>query len=157
MKEIEFDESELSNLQGLAEKLFSDENDPRSNSYVRKLVRPKLNWLKVILFLTAPVLFSTVIAFVLYSLGVKGWITSLVILAAVAIYWLALLKPATICAVKIYQRFAPSSIRCKCRFEPSCSEYMILSIEKYGIFKGIKKGIGRLKRCNVNNGGFDYP
>ncbi|MBE6586778.1 MAG: membrane protein insertion efficiency factor YidD [Ruminococcaceae bacterium] len=67
------------------------------------------------------------------------------------------MKRVVICSVHIYQRYAPDSIRNKCRFEPSCSEYMILAIEKYGLFKGVIKGIDRLKRCNTNDGGFDYP
>ena len=67
------------------------------------------------------------------------------------------LKSISICGVRIYQRFAPDSIRNKCRFEPSCSEYMILSIQKYGVIHGIRKGINRLKRCNIHNGGYDTP
>ena len=34
-----------------------------------------------------------------------------------------------------------------CRFTPTCSEYMIECIYKYGTFKGIKLGLKRLKRC----------
>lgn len=34
-----------------------------------------------------------------------------------------------------------------CRFTPTCSEYMIQSIEEYGVIKGIKLGIKRIKRC----------
>ena len=35
-----------------------------------------------------------------------------------------------------------------CRFTPTCSEYMKISIEKYGTFKGLKLGIKRLLRCH---------
>ena len=45
----------------------------------------------------------------------------------------------------------------KCRFEPSCSQYMILSLQKYGLWKGLAKGIDRLKRCRAKDGGFDEP
>jgi putative component of membrane protein insertase Oxa1/YidC/SpoIIIJ protein YidD len=34
---------------------------------------------------------------------------------------------------------------------------MLLSIEKYGVWKGLPKGVNRLRRCNINNGGFDEP
>jgi len=45
-----------------------------------------------------------------------------------------------------------------CRFEPSCSAYMILAIEKYGSAKGLLKGIVRFFRCNpFFLGGEDYP
>ncbi|MBR5314328.1 MAG: membrane protein insertion efficiency factor YidD [Clostridia bacterium] len=67
------------------------------------------------------------------------------------------MKRILICLVQMYQRFAPDSIRKKCRFEPSCSQYMILSLKKYGLWKGLAKGIDRLKRCNTQDGGFDYP
>lgn len=31
---------------------------------------------------------------------------------------------------------------------PTCSEYMELSIEKYGVFKGAGKGLLRITRCH---------
>ncbi|MBC8464913.1 MAG: membrane protein insertion efficiency factor YidD [Parcubacteria group bacterium] len=34
-----------------------------------------------------------------------------------------------------------------CVFYPTCSGYMILAIKKYGVRKGIKKGLNRIKRC----------
>ncbi len=34
-----------------------------------------------------------------------------------------------------------------CRFTPTCSEYMIMAIEEYGVIKGIKLGLKRIKRC----------
>jgi len=37
-----------------------------------------------------------------------------------------------------------------CNFTPSCSNYMFLSIRKYGAVFGIVKGIDRLQRCNLN-------
>jgi len=56
---------------------------------------------------------------------------------------------------QIYRRLTPSAIR-GCRFVPSCSEYMLLSIEKHGS-KGIFKGIKRICRCRPGNGGVDFP
>ncbi len=35
-----------------------------------------------------------------------------------------------------------------CRFLPTCSEYTILAIEKYGFLKGLYKGINRVLRCH---------
>ena len=34
-----------------------------------------------------------------------------------------------------------------CRFRPTCSEYMIEAIDRFGIIKGIKLGLKRIKRC----------
>lgn len=43
-----------------------------------------------------------------------------------------------------------------CRFYPSCSQYAIDAIEKYGWFKGCIMALGRILRCNpFNSGGYD--
>ena len=43
-----------------------------------------------------------------------------------------------------------------CRFTPTCSEYMITSIERFGIIKGIKLGIKRIMKCHPNGAcGYD--
>ncbi len=60
-------------------------------------------------------------------------------------------------SVLIYQRYAPERIRASCVFEPTCSQYMILAVEKYGPVKGVAKGIKRLLRCHPPNSGIDYP
>lgn len=44
----------------------------------------------------------------------------------------------------------------KCRFHPTCSDYAIKALEKYGLLKGGLKAIWRVLRCNPwNKGGFD--
>ena len=158
MGEIIFDETQLGNLQAIGASLFAeDSSDPRSWNYERQLVRPRIRWLRIIGFLAALIggawgshhLLSTY----LLSPGIAWIVCFLGVLALV----LCFLKRILICIVQIYQRFAPASLRNKCRFEPSCSEYMILSLQKYGVWKGLSKGIDRLKRCNAEEGGFDYP
>ena len=43
-----------------------------------------------------------------------------------------------------------------CRFSPTCSEYAIQAISKYGFLKGGLKALWRVLRCNpFNRGGFD--
>jgi len=46
-----------------------------------------------------------------------------------------------------------------CRFHPTCSEFAILALNKYGIKVGSKKAINRLRRCNPYNeeSCIDYP
>ena len=39
----------------------------------------------------------------------------------------------------------------ECNFEPSCSEYTYQSIDKYGIFLGVKMGFKRISRCKDAN------
>jgi putative membrane protein insertion efficiency factor len=67
------------------------------------------------------------------------------------------LKDILIWMVKIYQKYAPWKLRLSCVFVPSCSEYMILAIEKYGAIKGLFRGVKRLFRCHYPNGGIDNP
>ncbi len=72
----------------------------------------------------------------------------------VCLYLLLLMVTLIICAkriliflIRVYQRYAPYSVRCDCIYIPNCSEYMILSIQKYGVIRGVKKGTNRLFRC----------
>ena len=44
----------------------------------------------------------------------------------------------------------------RCRFTPSCSEYMIQAITAYGVVRGVGKGLWRLLRCQpFCKGGYD--
>ena len=38
-----------------------------------------------------------------------------------------------------------------CRFYPTCSDYGILALKKYGFIRGWKKILNRVKRCNLKN------
>jgi len=60
--------------------------------------------------------------------------------------------------VRIYQiLISPFISQNACRFNPSCSEYMIQAIEKKGIFRGLYLGALRLLRCNPwSKGGDDF-
>ncbi|MDD4901001.1 MAG: membrane protein insertion efficiency factor YidD [Patescibacteria group bacterium] len=44
-----------------------------------------------------------------------------------------------------------------CRFSPSCSEYAIQAIEKYGFFGGGIRAVWRVLRCNPFNAGGHDP
>lgn len=59
--------------------------------------------------------------------------------------------------LKIYQKYmSPLKVKATCRFYPSCSQYMIDAINKYGIFKGVYLGLKRILRCNpFHPGGYD--
>lgn len=68
-----------------------------------------------------------------------------------------IIKRIIIKFILFYQKIAPQDLRDSCRFEPTCSNYMLLAIEKYGTVKGCFLGIKRLMRCCYPNGGYDYP
>ena len=91
---------------------------------------------------------------VLVKLHVAVNIISCVLFAVITYF---LLKRHVIGCVLVYKAFAPNSVRNKCRFEPTCSTYMIMAIRKYGLAVGLYKGFGRILRCKPPNGGIDYP
>ncbi|MDI6605089.1 MAG: membrane protein insertion efficiency factor YidD [Thermoanaerobacteraceae bacterium] len=66
------------------------------------------------------------------------------------------MKIIIIYLIKFYQKvLSPLKPRC-CRFYPTCSQYAIDAITKYGIFKGGLMAIWRILRCNpFNPGGYD--
>ncbi|MBQ6495455.1 MAG: membrane protein insertion efficiency factor YidD [Bacilli bacterium] len=57
------------------------------------------------------------------------------------------MKKISIKLIKLYQKI-PLSSHNSCRFYPTCSNYAIEAIEKYGFFKGWFLAIKRIIRCN---------
>ena len=62
---------------------------------------------------------------------------------------------------KIYKKIISPVLHCLaphcgCRFYPTCSQYCYQAVKKYGILKGIFKGLKRLFKCHpFNSGGYD--
>ena len=70
----------------------------------------------------------------------------------------SLLGHVCIAAVRGYQRLLSPLLGGYCRFRPTCSEYMILAIRRYGALRGVPRGVLRIARCNPLGGsGFDPP
>lgn len=59
--------------------------------------------------------------------------------------------------VRCYQIVLRPILPAVCRFNPSCSEYMILAVQKYGPLRGFGKGLWRICRCNPFSRGGDDP
>jgi len=58
--------------------------------------------------------------------------------------------------LRIYKRWISPAIPSACRFYPTCSEYMMQAIERYGVLRGIGMGLRRLLRCHpFHQGGVD--
>ena len=58
--------------------------------------------------------------------------------------------------IKFYRLFISPLKPPTCRFVPTCSEYAILAIEKYGVSKGVWLGLKRLLKCHpFHSGGYD--
>ena len=128
------------------------EGDPRSWHYRREYPKPKIQWGAAILQFLLPVLL-----FAAACIFFRAAIWKLAAAALLLIYGILRFKALALFLIQLYQRLAPISIRERCRFEPSCSEYMRLSIEKHGACRGIRRGMARLGRCRTGDGGFDFP
>ncbi len=69
------------------------------------------------------------------------------------------MKSIIIVLLKIYKKIISpiiSSFGIHCKYYPTCSDYMLQAVEKYGIIKGILLGVRRLLKCNpFSKGGYD--
>ncbi|RMH80790.1 MAG: membrane protein insertion efficiency factor YidD [Acidobacteria bacterium] len=60
--------------------------------------------------------------------------------------------------IRFWQVFISPLYPPSCRYYPTCSQYAIMSVEKYGPIKGSIKALWRIIRCNpLSRGGVDYP
>ncbi len=67
-------------------------------------------------------------------------------------------RRVAILLVRAYQRFISPLFPPSCRYIPSCSEYAVEALNKYGFFKGLVLAAYRILRCNPWGGhGYDPP
>lgn len=66
------------------------------------------------------------------------------------------MKELLISLINIYRKFIwPGRPSC-CKYNPTCSQYALDAINKYGSFKGTIMAIYRILRCNpFSKGGYD--
>uniref|UniRef100_A0A832G8S7 Putative membrane protein insertion efficiency factor n=1 Tax=Ignavibacterium album TaxID=591197 RepID=A0A832G8S7_9BACT len=58
--------------------------------------------------------------------------------------------------IKIYQIFISPLFPSSCRYTPTCSQYTLEALKKYGVLKGLWLGIKRISRCHPWGGsGYD--
>ena len=58
--------------------------------------------------------------------------------------------------IRFYQKNISPMKSTKCPYFPSCSEYGLLAVEKYGAVKGSAMALWRIVRCNpFSKGGYD--
>jgi hypothetical protein len=58
--------------------------------------------------------------------------------------------------IKLYQKTVSPLTGSRCKYYPSCSEYAVQAISKFGILRGLVLAGWRLLRCNPwSHGGFD--
>ncbi len=80
--------------------------------------------------------------------GMRFWFRRVIQLSGVA----------AIGMVQLYQYLISPLLGRTCRFYPSCSQYFILSVQKFGLLRALWKGTCRICRCHPwNSGGYDPP
>lgn len=67
------------------------------------------------------------------------------------------MKSILILIVKMYRKFiSPLKSQPTCRFYPTCSQYSLEALEKYGTIKGSYLSVKRIVKCNpFHPGGYD--
>jgi uncharacterized protein len=66
------------------------------------------------------------------------------------------MQKAVIATLRLYKRFISPLLPSACRFYPTCSEYMLEAVARYGTLRGVGLGLRRLARCHpFHAGGFD--
>lgn len=67
-----------------------------------------------------------------------------------------MIKNLFIYLIKIYKKYISPMKTTKCPYFPSCSDYGLEAIQKYGALKGGLLAIWRIIRCNpFSKGGYD--
>ena len=59
-----------------------------------------------------------------------------------------ILKKIFILPIRFYQYAISPLLGPSCRFNPTCSHYMVEAIEEWGVFKGLWLGIKRITKCH---------
>lgn len=129
--------------------IFMEEQEKSKTSIIRPSVNPKKGIIKILFV----VVLVGLLCFLFNSFKVSLVYVLILVLFIVVIN----AKKTLIWLILLYQKYAPERIRKSCVFEPTCSNYMLMAIDKYGLIKGLTKGIIRLIRCHPPNGGIDDP
>ena len=70
--------------------------------------------------------------------------------------WVEAMRRLIVLLLVLYKRFLSPLLPPACRFEPSCSVYMMGAVERFGALRGTVLGLRRLSRCHpFHPGGHD--
>ena len=59
--------------------------------------------------------------------------------------------------IRLYQRAISPALPSRCKYHPSCSEYAVDAVRRYGVVRGVVLAGWRLLRCNPwSHGGVDF-
>ena len=67
-------------------------------------------------------------------------------------------RPAGLAAriIRVYQKLVSPALGKNCRYTPTCSQYTLEAVERFGVVKGVVLGARRIGRCHpLAEGGYD--
>lgn len=68
------------------------------------------------------------------------------------------LAAGLVALIRLYQKCISPALGPRCRFYPSCSEYSVVVLQKYGPVRGAMKSMMRVCKCHpFHRGGVDLP
>jgi putative membrane protein insertion efficiency factor len=67
------------------------------------------------------------------------------------------LRGLFVAPVRFYQRAISPGLPARCKYHPSCSQYAVEAVRRYGVLRGVVLAGWRLLRCNPwSHGGVDF-
>ena len=67
------------------------------------------------------------------------------------------LRGILVAPIRLYQRTISPALPARCKYHPSCSEYAVQAVRRYGVLRGAVLAGWRLLRCNPwSHGGVDF-
>jgi uncharacterized protein len=67
------------------------------------------------------------------------------------------LRTVLLAPVRLYQRAISPTLPARCKYHPTCSQYAVDAVRRYGVLRGVVLAAWRLLRCNPwSHGGVDY-
>jgi putative membrane protein insertion efficiency factor len=67
------------------------------------------------------------------------------------------LRGILVAPIRLYRRALSPGLPARCKYHPSCSEYAIQAVRRYGVLRGVVLAGWRLLRCNPwSHGGVDF-
>lgn len=59
-------------------------------------------------------------------------------------------------AIRCYQKLVSPVLGKNCRYSPTCSQYALEAVERFGLIRGVALGVRRIGRCHpLAAGGYD--
>jgi uncharacterized protein len=66
-------------------------------------------------------------------------------------------RTGLVAPIRFYQRAISPALPARCKYHPSCSQYAVEAVRRYGVLRGIVLAGWRLLRCNPwSHGGVDF-